>query len=261
LHHALLDDYALNSPLRDKSNRLKLALVAAALLVGVSSTSPVAPIFIALSMSLATIRLGKVPARFYAELATAPLGFALFGALIILFFFGSGPKVFSLELLGRSIGASAEGADLAVLVVSRTLSGMCCLFFLALTTPMVELFAVLKALRMPDSFVELSMMIYRYIFVFLDVAIRMRRAQTMRLGYDGFNSSIQSYSMMAGSLFLRTMEQGEKLYTAMDARCYEGRLSLFEDKRPAKIQEILAASGYVTIIAAIAYISRGATLF
>ncbi|KQC14392.1 MAG: cobalt ABC transporter permease [Methanosaeta sp. SDB] len=261
MHHALLDEYALNSPLRYKNNKLKLALVAGALLVGVSSTSPVAPLFIALSMSLATIRLGKVPAKFYAELAIAPLGFALFGALIIPFFFGSGPEIFTLELLGRQIGASAVGADLAVLVVSRTLSGMCCLFFLALTTPMVELFAVLKALRMPDSFVELSMMIYRYIFVFLEVAVRMRHAQVMRLGYDGFRCSIQSFSMMAGTLFLRTMEQGEKLYTAMDARCYDGKLSLFEEKRPIKVQELLAASGYITFIAALAYLSRGATIF
>ena len=261
MHHALLDEYALNSPLRDKNNKLKLSLVAAALLVGVSSTSPVAPLFIALSMGLATIRLGKVQAKFYAELAIAPLGFALFGAVIILFFFGSGPEAFSLELFGRRIGASAEGADLAILVVSRTLSGMCCLFFLALTTPMVELFAVLKTLRMPDSFVELSMMIYRYIFVFLEVAIRMRHAQVMRLGYDGFRCSIQSFSMMAGTLFLRTLEQGEKLYTAMDARCYNGRLSLFEEKRPIKVQELLAASGYVAFIAALAYLSRGAKLF
>jgi cobalt/nickel transport system permease protein len=114
---------------------------------------------------------------------------------------------------------------------------------------------------MPDSFVELSMMIYRYIFVFLEVAIRMRHAQVMRLGYDGFRCSIQSFSMMAGTLFLRTMEQGEKLYTAMDARCYDGRLSLFEEKRPIKVQELLATSGYVTFIAALAYISRGASIF
>ena len=261
MHHALLDEYALNSPLRDKNNKLKLGLVAGAILVGVSSPSPVAPIFIALSMSFAAIHLGKVPARFYAGLAIAPLGFALFGAVIILFFFGSGPEIFSLDLLGHRIGASAEGVDLAILVVSRTLSGMCCLFFLALTTPMVELFSVLKSLRMPDSFVELSMMIYRYIFVFLEVAIRMRHAQIMRLGYDGFYSSIQSFSMMAGTLFLRTMEQGERLYTAMDARCYDGRLSLFEEKRPIKIQELLAASGYVTFIAALAYLSRGASPF
>ena len=258
---ALLDDYALNSPLRNKNNRLKLALVAAALLVGVSSTSPVAPLFIALSMSFAAIRFGKIPAKFFAELILAPLSFALFGAAIILLFFGSGPEIFSLELLGHRIGASAEGAELSILVVSRTLSGMCCLFFLALTTPMVEIFAVLKGFRIPDSFVELSMMIYRYIFVFLEVAVRMRHAQAMRLGYDGFKRSINSLSILAGSLFLRTWEQGEKLYIAMDARCYDGKLSLFEEKRPIKARELLAASGYITIIAALAYLSRGACLF
>jgi len=261
LSHALLDDYALNSPLRNKNTRLKLALVAAALLVGVSSTSPVAPLFIALSMSFAAIRFGKIPARFYVDLAIAPLGFALFGALIILFFFGSGPDIFSFDLLGHRIGASAEGTELSVLVVSRTLSGVCCLFFLALTTPMVEIFAVLKGFRIPDSFVELSMMIYRYIFVLLEVATRMRHAQIMRLGYDGFRSSIQSFSMMTGTLFLRTWEQGEKIYTAMDARCYDGRLSLFEERRPVEFRELLVASGYVTFIAVLAYFTRGVSLF
>ena len=261
MDHALLDDYALRSPLRNKNNKLKLALVAAALLVGVSSTSPVAPLFIALTMSFAAIQLGKVPARFYLGLAVAPLSFAVFGAVIILFFFGSGPEIFSLELFGLRIGASADGAEMAVLVVSRTLSGMSCLLFLALSTPMVELFALLKALRLPDSFVELSMMIYRYIFVLLEVVVRMREAQAMRLGYDGFKNSIQSISMMAGTLFIRTMEQGERLFTAMDARCYDGKLFLFEERRPVKIQELLVASGYVAFISALAYFSRGSAIF
>jgi cobalt/nickel transport system permease protein len=57
------------------------------------------------------------------------------------------------------------------------------------------------------------------------------------------------------------MEQGEKLYTAMDARCYDGRLTLFEESRPIKVQELLAASVYVTFIAALAYLSRGASIF
>ncbi|MDF0591811.1 cobalt ECF transporter T component CbiQ [Candidatus Methanocrinis natronophilus] len=261
MNHSLLDEHALASPLRHKNNRLKLGLVGAALLVGVSSPSPVAPLFIALSMSFAAIRLGKVPARFYAGLVAAPLGFAALGAAIIFFFFGSGPEIFSLELFGLRIGASADGAEMAVLVVSRTLSGMSCLLFLALSTPMVELFALLKALRLPDSFVELSMMIYRYIFVLLEVVVRMRDAQAMRLGYDGFKNSIQSISMMAGTLFIRTMEQGERLFTAMDARCYDGRLFLFEERRPVKVQELLVASGYVAFISALAYFSRGTAIF
>jgi len=260
LHNSLLDDLALASPHREKSSRLKLALVAAALLVGVMSTSPVAPLFIALTMSFASIRLGKVPAGFYGKLLAPPLVFALLGTVVILLFFGSGPEIFSISLLGQSFGATAEGAELSILVLSRTISGTSCLFFLALTTPMVELFALLKGLRLPDSFVELSMMIYRYIFVFLEVAVGTTHAQAMRLGYDGLLRSIRSFSMMAGTLFIRSWEQGERLYTAMDARCYDGRLSLFEEKRRVEVQELLGACGYVAAITALAYITRGTSL-
>ncbi len=260
MHPSILDDYALKSPLRHKNSRLKLAIVAAALLVGISSTSPVAPLFIALTMTFATIRLGEVPAGFYAKLLAPPLAFALFGTAVILLFFGSGPEIISFSLLGQSLGATVEGAELSLLVLSRTVSGTSCLFFLALTTPMVELFALLKGLRIPDSLVELSMMIYRYIFVLLEVAVSMTHAQAMRLGYDGFLRSIRSFSMMAGTLFIRSWEQGERLCTAMDARCYDGRLSLFEEKRPVKAQELLGACGYVAAIAALAYLTRGTAL-
>jgi cobalt/nickel transport system permease protein len=260
MHQAPLDEYALKSPLRYKSSELKLGLVIIALLVGVMSTSPVAPLFIALTMSLSTIILGKIPLKFYTKLVLASLSFAIFGAVIILFFFGGGEEVFSLTVLDHSLAARAGGVNLAVLVVSRTVCGMCCLFFLALTTPMVELFAMLKAARLPDALIELSMMIYRYIFVFLDEALRMRYAQITRLGYSGFRGSIRSFSMLAGSLFLRTWEQGEKIYTAMDSRCYDGKLSIFKEKRDIKALEATMTSVYIAFIVALAYLTRDFTI-
>jgi cobalt/nickel transport system permease protein len=258
--HLLLDDYALRSPLRYKNNRLKLGLVGAALMVGVFSTSPVAPLFIALTMSLATVLLGKAPAKFYAQLVMVPLVFALIGAAIIAFFFGGGAEVFSLTAFGYRLAANAEGVNLALLVMARTVSGMCCLFFLALTTPMVELFAELKAARMPVAFMELSMMIYRYIFLFLEEAMQMREAQITRLGYQGFRGSIQSFSMLASTLFIRTWEQGEKLYAAMDARCYDGKLFIFEEKRAARASEVAAVSIYIGLIMTLAYLTREVSL-
>lgn len=254
--HRLLDDYAMHSPLRHVSTRLKLVLVAVVLVVGVSSTSPIAPLFIALSMSIATVWLGGVPPRFYAKLVLAPLGFGAAGALVILLFFGQGDAVLSLEVMGHTLSASTEGVNMAAVVLSRTVGGMCTLFFLALTTPMVELFSELKALRVPTSVVELSMMIYRYIFVFLEEAIRMRHAQIMRLGYGSLKSSIRSFSMLASTLFIRTWEQGEKLYIAMDSRCYGGKLSLLEHRNPMKGGQVLTVCAYVVLIFALAYITK-----
>ncbi len=62
---------------------------------------------------------------------------------------------------------------------------MSSLFFIALTTPAVELFSVMRDLRLPKEFVDLSMLIYRYIFVLIGEAIAMHNAQVMRTDTRG----------------------------------------------------------------------------
>ena len=64
----ILDDYALMSPLRHRNNRLKLAIVFFGLLVGVSSSSPITPFFIALCMGFTTVMLGRTPYKLYLKL-------------------------------------------------------------------------------------------------------------------------------------------------------------------------------------------------
>ncbi len=247
----LLDDYALISPLRYRNIWLKLSVVAFGLIIGVSSVSPVTPLFIALSMGFATVFFGKTPPKFYLALLLAPLGFAIAGSIVILFFFGSGSEVFSFEVFGYRLTANAGGLEMAVLVISRTLGGMSCMFFLALSTPMIELFSVLKRSRIPDSVIELSMLIYRYIFLFLDVAICIKYAQTVRLGYTGLRRSLYSIAMLASTLFIRSYEQGEKLYIAMNSRCYDGKLTLLDTKRPIRVSEAVLTSVYAIITIAL----------
>lgn len=248
----LLDDYALASPLRHRNIWLKLSVVAFGLLIGVSSTtSPVTPLFITLSMSFATVFFGKTPLKFYLTLLLAPLTFAIAGSIVILFFFGSGSEVFSFEVFGYRLTANEGGLEMAVLVISRTLSGMSCMFFLALSTPMIDLFSVLKRSGIPDSVIELSMLIYRYIFLFLDVAICIKYAQTVRLGYTSIRRSLCSIAMLASTLFIRSLEQGEKLYIAMDSRCYDGKLPLLKTKRPIGVPEAVLASVYAIVAIAL----------
>jgi cobalt/nickel transport system permease protein len=137
---------------------------------------------------------------------------------------------------------------------------MCSLYFIALTTPMIEIFAVLKTLHIPQSVIELSMMIYRYIFVFLDQAAIIHSAQMMRLGDAGTKNSLNSFAMLCGVLFLRSWEQGERLIVAMDSRCYDGKLDLMEPALRATPRAILAVSAYLTASAAIAFLTRGVLL-
>jgi cobalt/nickel transport system permease protein len=258
--HNLLDDYAHGNALRETSSRLKLFLGLWAILLCVSSTTPIAPLFVAMTMSLITVMLAKIPGRIYFRLLLVPLSFAMLSAGVVAFMHGNGQTLFSVQLFGINLSISEEGANLAALLIARTFGGMCSLYFIALTTPMIEIFAVLKTLRIPQSVIELSMMIYRYIFVFLDQAAMIHSAQMMRLGDAGAKSSLNSFAMLCSVLFLNSWEQGERLIVAMDSRCYDGKLDLMDQAAGANPKAILAVAVYLVAATAIAVLTRDVLL-
>ena len=253
--HDLLDDYAHSNALRNTGPRLKLILGLGAMLLCISSVSPIAPIFIAITMSLITVGMAKIPGRFYSTLLLIPLTFALLSSAIVAFMHGGGDQLFAFKIFGFILEIREDGANLALLLISRTFGGMCSLFFIALTTPMIEIFSVLKSLGLPDFLVDLSMLMYRYIFVFIDQAAVIRSAQVMRLGNAGIKSTLNSHAILSGVLFLRAWEQGERLIVAMDARCYDGKLSLMEYGK-AEPRAIFAVMGYMVLVAAIAFLTK-----
>jgi cobalt/nickel transport system permease protein len=256
----ILDDYALMSPLRHRNNWSKLVIVFFGLIIGVSCTSPITPVFIALCMSFTTIAFGRVSPILYFKLLLAPMSFAAAGVLIIAFFSGSGQDLLSFKLIGYPLSIKADGLELALLVLSRSISGICCLYFLALTTPMIELFAVFKASRLPESLIELTMLIYRYIFVFLEIALSIMYAQTIRLGYSNFRRSIKSIGMLTSTLFIRSLEQGDKLFLAMNFRCYNGKMTVFEVHKPIKTIELLLTSIYLLSTISLFYFTKNISI-
>jgi cobalt/nickel transport system permease protein len=254
--HDLLDDFAHSNALRDTSPKVKLLLGLGAIILCVSSATPIAPLFIAVTMSLITVKLAKIPGRLYSTLLLIPLSFSLLSAVVVAFMHGGGVQLFAFNVLGISLDIREDGANLALLLITRTFGGMCSLFFIALTTPMIEIFSILKVLGLPDFLVELSMLMYRYIFVFVDQAAMIHSAQVMRLGDAGIKNSLNSFSMLSSVLFLSAWEQGERLIVAMDARCYDGKLDLMEQSNKAGPGAIFAVIGYMVVVAAIAVLTR-----
>ena len=110
------------------------------------------------------------------------------------------------------------------------------------------------------TIIELSMMIYRYIFVFLDQADRIHSAQMMRLGDASARSSLTSFAMLSSVLFLSSWEQGERLIVAMDSRCYDGKLGLMEEENKAAPSQIIAVALYLIATATISVLSRNVSL-
>jgi cobalt/nickel transport system permease protein len=62
----------------------------------------------------------------------------------------------------------------------------------------------------------------------------MHTAQELRLGYSGLMKRLRSTSLLIATLFIRTLEQGERTFTAMNARGYDGTIRVLEDLPPPK---------------------------
>lgn len=245
--HRLLDDYAHDNRLRGVSPKLKLLVGTCSILICIASPTFAVPLLVATSLSFALIGMAGIPLGFYARLLAVPLSFALLSSSVVALL-SPGETIASFGFLTLT----DDGLRLGVLLVSRTIGGMASLFFIALTTPMIEIFSILRSLRIPEALVELSMLIYRYIFVLLEEAMAIYSAQEMRMGYSSTRRSIGSFAMLASVLFLRAWERGERLMVAMDSRCYNGRMALVEEHfiKPIHLTAALIYLMFMTMLLA-----------
>ncbi|MEW6226660.1 MAG: energy-coupling factor transporter transmembrane component T [Bacillota bacterium] len=104
---------------------------------------------------------------------------------------------------------------------------------LTCTTRFPRLLKGLARLGMPRVMVVLLSFAYRYIFVFTDEAMRMKRAKDSRDcgGSDHRTYKLKIVGSMIANLFLRAYERGERVYLAMKSRGFDGEVRTLEDLR------------------------------
>jgi cobalt/nickel transport system permease protein len=252
MYEELLEDIAQKNGLREVNPYLKLAGALGAILLCLSSTSFIAPFAIAILLSLGILFLARVDLRTFGELFVAPFSFALTGALVITLLFGGGEPLWSWSplpwlMLSITRGSINEG----IFVLCRVAGGMSAMIFIALTTPMTDLFIVMRRCHVPEPVLDLAMMIYRTIFMIMDQLVQTYQAQRMRLGYSSIRESIRSFSNLCGSVFIASWIAGEDLIRAMDARCYSGKFAMLGEIQPVEGKPLLAVIGFLLVSSAI----------
>jgi cobalt/nickel transport system permease protein len=152
---------------------------------------------------------------------------------LIALFFGNGAPLVQITFPWFTWTIYDNGITTAFITFFRVVGAVSAMFSLVLTTSMTDIFISLRKIHMPKIFVEISLLVYRYIFVFMEVSSKMSIAQIMRLGQAGWLSRVRSTSFLAANLFIRTLEQGERTFVAMDARGYDGNIRVLEDQPKA----------------------------
>lgn len=208
--HAWTNRWRRHHPLEKAAFALGLMVVDFAL----PAPSVAPPVLVA--AFLATVVGAAVPVRAFVGVMAVPAGFLLAGvpALALSVDFGASPMV----------SLSAEGVHTAVTVTLRSLAAVACLAFLILTTPVPDLLGLARRAGVPAALVELAYLIHRLIFVVLERADAARQAQNARLGYRSWKTAVRSVGLLAGGLFLRSLDRGRRLDIGLTARGYRGDL-------------------------------------
>ena len=245
---AEIDRYAYTNALSKSSPTTKLFLSVSLLLLSVMSPSPLVPIVIFLISTVLLLGFAKIPCRFYLKLLGYPIILVAVSCIIIALFFGYQEPLTEITLLGFRWSIFRDGVTMGFNTFFRVLGAISSQFFLVLTTPMTSILLILRKARVPKVLIETSLLIYRYIFVFIEVMETMHIAQELRLGYSSWLKKIRSTSLLIGNLFIRTLEQGERTFTAMNARGYDGNIRVLEDlPKPSKT----ALAGIALFVAAL----------
>ena len=131
-------------------------------------------------------------------------------------------RVLTLEPLALGVAGLAvfqpHGGRIFATMLAKTTLCLLTMILLSNTTPFSALIEVMKWARVPDILVSTLALMYRYLFVLADEALRMRRARASRTFRRGRFWSWRTLATVIGQLFVRSTERAERIYAAMTAR-------------------------------------------
>lgn len=252
----LFDRYANTGALKGVHPGEKVCLTMACLLLTLFFSSDHVSALVFCLLSVIMLCRVKIPLKLYSRLLLAPLAFLLPGCLAVALVIlpASGEALATLPVFSPALGITRQSAAMAVTILLRSLAAVCCLYFLALTTPFDDLAWFLRKVRTPEAVVELAALIYRFIFVLAETGSSIYTAQASRLGFVSLGGTFRSLGALAAALYIRSYHRSRHLARALDARCYDGRFPVLDTVFGSSAANRLFIAGVVALVAAVGLI-------
>lgn len=240
-----IDSYAYSNNFKKVHPGEKSFFAVFTMAVCLTSPTVITPLLILALMAGGIVFKAGIPAQVFLKLMLVPLSFLLLSVLTIAFSMSTNPSGFwiSQTMYGLTIGIRYPDLITAVHLFLRSLGAVSCLYFLALTTPMTEIISVLHKLKVPSIITELMILVYRFIFVLMETATTIYRAQSSRSGYVSLKVSYRSLSRLFSALLGKVFVKSQELYNAMSARCYTGEIKVLTKKYPVNLRNYILITG------------------
>jgi cobalt/nickel transport system permease protein len=235
--------------------RAKLGMFLAVILAASLSSSIVVEIGL-YALVLAAAAASRVPFDFFVKRVW--LGIPLFAGIVVIpaIFFVPGARLFDLVLGPIHLAPSIPGLTGAILFISRVGVSVSLAVLLVLTTPWSDLLKSLQTIRVPQLFVLILAMAYRYIFLFLHLATGMFEARKSRIVARTSGGEQRRFiAGTMGNLVNRSVKMSNDVYAAMAARGFTGSIRSFQAyrMRPA---DWLSLAGAIALAAGAVVASR-----
>ena len=194
-----------------------------ALIAAFAAARPQSAALIALLVVLTAVLGAGVPFPRFLRVALPPLGFLLLGCLTL---------AYSLDFAPANGGFTVRwlpaGWTPILQLAARSCAALAALLFLALTTPLVDLIALLRRLKMPEVLLEIMVLCYRMLFVFSEALHDTRTAQAARLGYATPALTLRSLGSLTANLTLQIWQRAHDLHVAAQSRNNDGAFRFLE---------------------------------
>lgn len=216
------------------------------------SVEPQIGIFLAISLLVVASRLDFIP--FYRRICWPTL---LFGVLVplpsLLNLFSDGQLVipiihlqkdlhFWVYHLPATIGITGEGLHGMAMLTLRISNSVALSLLVLHTTSFPDLIKALRVFRVPDSFIIVITLSYKYVFSFSRTVTDMHLAKKSRLlGPMDAGQSRKWAAERIASLFNRSQARCEEIFKAMVARGFEHEIPLHVYPKPG-IHDVLTGS-------------------
>ncbi len=218
--------------------RVKILTAGLALALVLFSNGPVFPAVMFASSLLATVLVG-VPGKLALLRFSGPMGVAAVILVMKSILTGS-TELYSVEVFSLHLTVTSEGFEEGVKLAFRILGALGVVQFTSVITPAHDIFRALRWFGLPHGWVEVAMLMYRYVFELFETAIDMSSAQKIRLGYADAARGLNSAGALAGAVLLRSIDKAASAHEAMIARGYKGVIQ-FDPPKPVAGRDLAFA--------------------
>lgn len=220
------DKYAYRSKIKNVDPIEKVMITLGLLLLCIFLNHGVVSLATLVGMTLMNRYYGEHRLKDILAMLKIPMGFIVLGTITVIVGRYSAKESLLLSLpLGNSYyGITTPSLIQGFELAAKSLGIMATVYFLVMNTTISDLTVALEKMHVPTLVIELMELIYRFIFVLLESAEKIRIAQQARLGYRNLRTAYYSTGVLAARVFLDAMRRSEKIYNALESRGYQGQI-------------------------------------